>query len=40
MFAFAQTLARVPRTEVDSEGGTRAALSGLREALNALLDGA
>jgi hypothetical protein len=40
MFALAQTLARVPRTEMGSNGGTRTALAALREALDALLDGA
>jgi ParB family chromosome partitioning protein len=40
MFALAQTLARVPRTELTADGGTRTALAALRDALDGLLDGA
>jgi ParB family chromosome partitioning protein len=40
MFALAQTLARVPRSEASADGGTRTALTALRDALDSLLDGA
>ena len=40
MYALAQTLARVPRSEASTGGGTRAALTALRDALDSLLDGA
>jgi ParB family chromosome partitioning protein len=39
MFALAQTMARLPRTEVATDGGTRNALLALRDALSGLLDG-
>ena len=40
MFALAQTLARVPKTDAATDGDTRTALIALRDAVNGLLDGA